>query len=171
MGVCLAQVQRMLDEHRDVGRRKSWWVCAVRAYLSGRKGCHDKRAPWKAWKAYQWNWYKCANIWEMNQMVENVLGLLRFPDIHFLPIDRPALPRPDAQVASDCLHIMAGAGVLEGWTHQIWQFVSRELTGRIRWDLLPFFPPISTSTLMVKYSVVGAFLRYDGQLASSLRYQ
>ncbi|PCH40607.1 hypothetical protein WOLCODRAFT_150668 [Wolfiporia cocos MD-104 SS10] len=60
------------------------------------------------------------------------LASLRFPDIHFLPIVHPALLRPDAPVASDCLHIMTGAGVLEGCAHYIWQFVSRELPERVR---------------------------------------
>ncbi|PCH35897.1 hypothetical protein WOLCODRAFT_156596 [Wolfiporia cocos MD-104 SS10] len=34
--------------------------------------------------------------------------------------------------ASDRLHIVTGAGVLEGWTHYIWQFVSCSLPGCIR---------------------------------------
>ncbi|PCH35913.1 hypothetical protein WOLCODRAFT_107936 [Wolfiporia cocos MD-104 SS10] len=135
-----ARVQRMLDEHREGERRKSWWArsggaekrVVVRAYLPGHEDCHDEREPWTAWKPYRWNWYNWANIGEMNGVFESVLASLRFPDIHFLPIDRPALLRPDAHVASDCLHIMTGAGVLEGWTHYIWQFVSRELPGRIR---------------------------------------
>ena len=55
-----------------------------------------------------------------------------FPDIFYLPIDNPALLRPDAHASGDCLHIMAGAGVLEGWSHYIWHFVSKELAGRIR---------------------------------------
>ncbi|KAG1739287.1 hypothetical protein EDB19DRAFT_2039374 [Suillus lakei] len=49
-----------------------------------------------------------------------------FPDIHYLPIERPGRLRPDAHVSSDCLHIMSGAGVLEGWSHYIWHFVTRE---------------------------------------------
>ncbi|PCH35902.1 hypothetical protein WOLCODRAFT_156604 [Wolfiporia cocos MD-104 SS10] len=93
----------------------------------GHEDCHDERDPWTAWKPYRWDWYNWANIGEMNRVFESVLASLRFLDIHFLPIDRPALLRPDAYVASDCLHIMTGAGVLEGWTHYIWPFVSREL--------------------------------------------
>ncbi len=56
----------------------------------------------------------------------------RYPDIHFLPIDRPALLRPDAHATGDCLHIMSGAGVLEGWTHYIWHYVTRDLPERTR---------------------------------------
>ena len=61
-----------------------------------------------------------------------VLDSRKYPDIHFLPIDRPALLRPDAHSAGDCLHIMSGAGVLEGWTQYIWHYVTVELPGRIR---------------------------------------
>lgn len=86
---------------------------------------------------------------------QDVLNSTRYPDIHFLPIDRPALLRPDAvsavdtlllstsarliaflcvcdgqHSAGDCLHIMTGAGVLEGWTHYIWHYITRELPGR-----------------------------------------
>jgi hypothetical protein len=78
------------------------------------------------------------------------LDAARYPDIHYLGIDRPALLRPDAvraalslrssarglmtlqHAAGDCLHIMSGAGVLEGWSHYIWHFVTRELPGRLR---------------------------------------
>ncbi|KAI0744301.1 hypothetical protein C8Q80DRAFT_890032 [Daedaleopsis nitida] len=31
-----------------------------------------------------------------------------------------------------CLHIMTGAGVLEGWTHYIWHYVTVELPGRLQ---------------------------------------
>ena len=64
--------------------------------------------------------------------LQAVVESRKYPDIHFLPIDRPALLRPDAHSAGDCLHIMSGAGVLEGWTHYIWHYVTRELPGRIR---------------------------------------
>ena len=64
--------------------------------------------------------------------MQRVLASPEYRDIHFLPIDRHALLRPDAHVASDCLHFMTGAGVLEGWTHYIWHFVTVELPGRMR---------------------------------------
>ena len=35
-------------------------------------------------------------------------------------------------VTGDCLHIMTGPGIMEGWSHYIWHFVTRELRGRIR---------------------------------------
>ena len=59
--------------------------------------------------------------------LQKVLSSRRYPDIHFLPIDRHALLRPGAHVASDCLHFMTGAGVLEGWTHYIWHYVTEEV--------------------------------------------
>ena len=64
--------------------------------------------------------------------LQKVFSSRRYPDIHFLPIDRHALLRPDSHVASDCLHFMTGAGVLEGWTHYIWHYVTVELPGRMR---------------------------------------
>jgi len=78
--------------------------------------------------------------------VKNIIngGADEYPDVHFLAIERPARLRPDAvslfdpfisfiylsftqHATGDCLHIMAGAGVLEGWTHYIWHYVSKEL--------------------------------------------
>jgi hypothetical protein len=78
-------------------------------------------------------------------MKQKILSSKRkFPNIYYLPIDRPARLRPDAvsrslasslayltpcflqHATGDCLHIMTGAGILEGWTHYIWQFISRE---------------------------------------------
>ena len=64
--------------------------------------------------------------------LQAVVESRKYPDIHFLPIDRPVLLRRDAHSASAYLHIMSGAGVLEGWTHYIWHYVTRELPGRIR---------------------------------------
>ncbi|PCH35889.1 hypothetical protein WOLCODRAFT_156587 [Wolfiporia cocos MD-104 SS10] len=137
MEVWAVHVQWMLDEHHEAERWKSWWV---------RDDTMEKRI---VIRPYQWNWYNWSNIREMNRMFDvntaqwsperyvlirkksSVLASLRFPDIHFFSIDRPALLRSDAHVASDCLHIMTGAGVLEVWTHYIWQLVSRELPGRI----------------------------------------
>ncbi|PCH35900.1 hypothetical protein WOLCODRAFT_156601 [Wolfiporia cocos MD-104 SS10] len=116
-------------------QRRSGEARRGEVYLSGYMNCHDEREPWTAWRSHRRNWRNLANIGEMNHVFEIegcVLASLRFPDIHFLPIDRPALLRQDSHVTSDYLHIMTGAGVLEGWMHYIWQFVSRELPGRIR---------------------------------------
>ncbi|KAJ3487048.1 hypothetical protein NLI96_g3794 [Meripilus lineatus] len=64
--------------------------------------------------------------------VVEVVSSRSYPNIHFLGIDRPGMLRPDAHSTGDCLHIMSGAGVLEGWTHYIWHYITRELPGRIR---------------------------------------
>ncbi|KDR67812.1 hypothetical protein GALMADRAFT_79374 [Galerina marginata CBS 339.88] len=99
----------------------------VRAYLPGHESCHTFREPWAEVQPFVWNWYNWGNIWEFNDIFERILAPKRtYPDIDFLPIDRPARLRPDAHTTGDCLHIMAGAGVLEGWTHYIWHFLSRD---------------------------------------------
>ncbi|KAJ3770915.1 hypothetical protein FB446DRAFT_129567 [Lentinula raphanica] len=96
----------------------------VRAYLPGHEDCHDHREPWKEIEPMKWNWYNWGSIWKFNEVFETLLTDSKYPDIHFLAIDRPARLRPDAHATGDCLHIMAGAGVLEGWTEYIWHYVT-----------------------------------------------
>ncbi|OBZ70729.1 hypothetical protein A0H81_09456 [Grifola frondosa] len=127
------EVQRAMDASaRAAGRRRRRRQVVVRAYLPGHEDCHDERAPWTEWHPFRWNWYNWASIGEFNAVFENVTKEGEYPDIHFLPIDRPALLRPDAHSSGDCLHIMSGAGVLEGWSHYIWHYVTREIPGRMR---------------------------------------
>ncbi|EIW63587.1 uncharacterized protein TRAVEDRAFT_161946 [Trametes versicolor FP-101664 SS1] len=104
----------------------------ARAYLPGHEDCHDHRVPDKEYKPGRWGWYNWNQIGDLNNKFEAVLQGNKYPDIHFLPIDRPALLRPDAHSAGDCLHIMTGAGVLEGWTQYIWHYVTVELPSRMR---------------------------------------
>lgn len=123
----------------------------VRAYLPGHEDCHDHREPWTTYQRGPNGWYNWHQIGDFNRVFEvrynpklvvsvewdaNLLQAIinsrRYPDIHFLPIDRPALLRPDAHSAGDCLHIMTGSGVMEGWTHYIWHYVTVELPGRLR---------------------------------------
>ncbi|KAH9949071.1 hypothetical protein B0H21DRAFT_167167 [Amylocystis lapponica] len=104
----------------------------VRAYLPGHENCRHEHAPWDVYRPnvdprYNWN-----AIMDFNSVFEDVLAAPLYPDIHFLPIDRPGRLRPDAHATGDCLHIMTGAGVIEGWSHYIWHFLTRELPGRIR---------------------------------------
>ncbi|KAF8898089.1 hypothetical protein CPB85DRAFT_1377616 [Mucidula mucida] len=104
----------------------------VRAYLPGHEDCHDHRDPWTEIQPMRWFWYNWGNIWQFNEVFQRVVSSVQYPNIHYLAIDRPARLRPDAHVSSDCLHIMTGAGVLEGWTHYIWHFVTQEVYSRIR---------------------------------------
>ncbi|XP_006457300.1 hypothetical protein AGABI2DRAFT_229641 [Agaricus bisporus var. bisporus H97] len=100
----------------------------VRAYLPGHEDCHSFRKAWTEIEPFKWNWFNWGSIWDFNARFENILSLRKkYPDIYFLPIDRPARLRPDAHAAGDCLHYMTGAGVLEGWTHYLWHFISREV--------------------------------------------
>ncbi|PFH53720.1 hypothetical protein AMATHDRAFT_136828 [Amanita thiersii Skay4041] len=114
------------NEISGAGKRR----VLIRAYLPGHEDCHSHREPWTKIKSYSQNWYNWNNIKEFNNIFERVLSArIKYPDIIYLPIDRPARLRPDAHTTSDCLHIMTGAGVLEGWSHYIWHFVTRELVG------------------------------------------
>jgi hypothetical protein len=120
------EVQTTLQEHERAGNGKRRAV--VRAYLPGHEDCHDHRIPWIEIQPFVWNWWNWANIKDFNKVFEKVLSARRlYPDVHFLPIDRPGRLRPDAHASGDCLHIMTGAGVLEGWSEYIWHFVKREV--------------------------------------------
>ncbi|KAK7677510.1 hypothetical protein QCA50_019516 [Cerrena zonata] len=124
-------IQDGLTSDRGTAGGRSRQV-VVRAYLPGHEDCHNHRQPWTEWHPFQWKWYNWAWIGDFNKVFQDVLSSPSYPDIHYLAIDRPGLLRPDGHVAGDCLHIMTGAGVIEGWTHYIWHFVTRELPGRIR---------------------------------------
>ena len=145
---------RKMEVGREKGYQKPPKQVVARAYLPGHEDCHDYRQPSTSYRPGPNGWYNWNQIGEFNERFEvrplcfraqstvlfvpdvtraqAVLNSNKFPDIHFLPIDRPALLRPDAHSAGDCLHIMSGAGVLEGWTHYIWHYVTVELPGRIR---------------------------------------
>ncbi|KAH9839020.1 uncharacterized protein C8Q71DRAFT_704131 [Rhodofomes roseus] len=131
-------VQGILDDYErrgrrwGLGRRRERKQVVVRAYLPGHEDCHNERAPWREWRPFVWNWYNWGSIWEFNRIFEGILDTGEFPDVHYLAIDQPALLRPDAHSAGDCLHIMTGAGVLEGWTHYIWHFVTHEVPAKAR---------------------------------------
>ncbi|KAJ3807283.1 hypothetical protein F5876DRAFT_90643 [Lentinula aff. lateritia] len=101
----------------------------VRAYLPGHEDCHDHRRPWDEIQPMKWGWYNWAHIAEFNRVFEDVVADQAYPDIHYLGIDRPARLRPDAHATGDCLHIIAGAGVLEGWSEYIWHYSTWFLRG------------------------------------------
>ncbi|CDO72502.1 hypothetical protein BN946_scf184980.g43 [Trametes cinnabarina] len=125
-----ASKERLPWNGRD--RKRAPRQVLARAYLPGHEDCHDYRAPWTEYKPGRWGWYNWNQIQDFNRIFDTILASRKFPDIHYLPIDRPARLRPDAHAAGDCLHFMTGAGVLEGLTQYIWHFVTVELPGRIR---------------------------------------
>ncbi|KAJ4488985.1 hypothetical protein C8J55DRAFT_506735 [Lentinula edodes] len=110
------------------GQKKKRHVL-VRAYLPGHEDCHTHRTPAAQIPPMKWNWYNWGNIPEFNHVFEDLLASPSFPNIHYLPIDRPARLRPDAHATGDCLHIIAGAGVLEGWTEYVWHYTTWFLGG------------------------------------------
>ncbi|KAH9942489.1 uncharacterized protein BXZ73DRAFT_88047 [Epithele typhae] len=113
-------------------RPKSAHQVLVRAYLSGHDGCHNAGSPVQRFTkemVVSFNW---PQIGDMNRAFADILREGQYPDIHYLGIDGAALLRPDSHVASDCLHFMTGAGVLEGWTQYIWHYVTVEIPELVR---------------------------------------
>ncbi|KAJ7477173.1 hypothetical protein B0H11DRAFT_2030044 [Mycena galericulata] len=123
------EVQQVVTEVNQRNPAKQRQV-VVRAYLPGHEDCHNELKPYNEIKPYAWNWWNWASIGEFNEVFEEVVSQPKYPNIHFLAIDYPARLRPDAHISIDCLHIMTGAGVLEGWSHYIWHFITREVEGR-----------------------------------------
>lgn len=90
----------------------------VRAYLPGHEDCHSWREPWAKYHPFKWSWYNWGYIKDFNRVfsvchrapyhslgtlcsrldntIQEVTSSRSYPDIHYLPIDRPALLRPDA---------------------------------------------------------------------------
>ncbi|KAH7869195.1 uncharacterized protein C8R40DRAFT_1155648, partial [Lentinula edodes] len=134
--------QLALDDDYDSGGQKKNRNVLVRAYLPGHEDCHTHRAPAAQIPPMKWGWYNWGSIPEFNRVFEDILAspsypttpssfpnIPSYPNIHYLPIDRPARLRPDAHATGDCLHIIAGAGVLEGWTEYVWHYTTWFLGG------------------------------------------
>lgn len=125
------QVQEAIRDYRSKGGSRPKQV-VVRAYLPGHEDCHNHHEPWTEIEPYERRWYNWPWIRDFNEIFKAILQSSEYPDVFFLPIDRPGRLRPDAHAAGDCLHVLTGPGVIEGWSHYIWHFVSHEVTGRIR---------------------------------------
>ncbi|KAJ3876025.1 hypothetical protein F5051DRAFT_412842 [Lentinula edodes] len=129
------QLALTLSHDSDSGGQKKNRNVLVRAYLPGHEDCHAHRSPTAQIPPMKWGWYNWGSIPEFNRVFEDILAspsfptTPSFPNIHFLPIDRPARLRPDAHATGDCLHIIAGAGVLEGWTEYVWHYTTWFLGG------------------------------------------
>ncbi|TFK22221.1 hypothetical protein FA15DRAFT_671767 [Coprinopsis marcescibilis] len=119
---------RIWSTKDSAGNRRRDKKVLVRAYLPGHEDCHKKRSPCEEIQPFQWNFWNWPIIWKFNEVFKNLLSVRsEHPDVIYLPIDRPGRLRPDAHSTGDCLHIMSGAGVLEGWSHYIWHFITREI--------------------------------------------
>lgn len=142
------QVAGLGGAGRKGGVRQLRREVVVRGYTPGHEDCHAEREPWEEFHpeiAFRWRWFNWAWIHsDMNEMFEvrfcllrsrrhgltsaqKILASPRYPDLHFLRIENPALLRPDAHGPSDCLHLMSGSGVLESFTQYVWHYVSNEL--------------------------------------------
>ncbi|KAH6914495.1 hypothetical protein BKA70DRAFT_1261599 [Coprinopsis sp. MPI-PUGE-AT-0042] len=111
-----------------VGRSKRERTVIIRPYLPGHEDCQKAQAPWSEIQPYEREWWNWKEIWKFNKVFEDLLqDREAFPNILYLGLDRPGRLRPDAHMATDCLHIIAGAGVLEGWSHYIWHYITREV--------------------------------------------
>ena len=100
-------VQRQLDKSDGKDRQ-----VIVRAYLSGHENCLNIFKPYTYIHDYTTQWWNWNWIFEYNEIFQVcILALLHFttlthlqlllssplyPNIHFLPIDRPGMLRPDA---------------------------------------------------------------------------
>ncbi|KAF9439979.1 hypothetical protein P691DRAFT_715732, partial [Macrolepiota fuliginosa MF-IS2] len=96
-----AEVQMALwKEERRLGvkaARKEKKKVIVRAFPSGHEDCHSFRQAWKEVQPFMLKWYNWGNIWEFNARFQNILSSRKkYPNVYFLPIDRPARLRPDA---------------------------------------------------------------------------
>ncbi|KAG0707061.1 hypothetical protein DFH29DRAFT_898242 [Suillus ampliporus] len=120
------QVQDAITEYRRNGGKRPKQV-VVRAYLPGHENCHNIFEPTETITPWANLWYNWPWIQDFNTQFQELLSSSEFPDIFYLPIERPGRLRPDAHASGDCLHLMSGAGVLEGWSHYIWHFVTREV--------------------------------------------
>ncbi|KAG1751315.1 uncharacterized protein EDB91DRAFT_1045527 [Suillus paluster] len=132
------QVQDAITEYHINGGKRPKQV-VVRAYLPGHENCHNIFEPTESITPWVFKWYNWPWIQDFNTEFQELLSSSEFPDIHFLPIERPGRLRPDAHASGDCLHLMSGAGVLEGWSHYIWHFVTREV--RQKDPMTPPSPP------------------------------
>lgn len=95
----------------------------VRAYHPGHDGCHEistlTEGPVKTYESsmshsYNWGWIR-----RYNDVFKSLTQKRNHSNVHFLSIETPALLRPDGHVTGDCLHIVTGAGILEGWSQYI----------------------------------------------------
>ncbi|KAG6840110.1 hypothetical protein C0991_008900 [Blastosporella zonata] len=95
-------VQSALDDaaRKDRGARKRQVL--VRAYLPGHDNCHNIKKPWneihpKGSTSYNW-----GSIWRYNEIFESIVTdePKKYPDLHYLAIERPGRLRPDTVQAS-----------------------------------------------------------------------
>ncbi|TEB28414.1 hypothetical protein FA13DRAFT_791309 [Coprinellus micaceus] len=113
------------------GSRRITKNVVIRPYLPGHDQCREAKGVLEEVELMEYERYNWRHIWKFNHIFETLLtDRQAYPNIHYLPIDRPGRLRPDAHTAKDCLHVMAGADVLEGWTRYIWHFVTQELGAR-----------------------------------------
>ncbi|KAI0784629.1 hypothetical protein C8Q75DRAFT_375836 [Abortiporus biennis] len=127
------QIQAILSLDKGTAGGRSRQVI-VRSYNPGHEKCHDK------WGSYyhlipgpfKQHWSNWEYIEEFNRIFQEVTSSRKYPDIHFLSIERPGDLRPDAHTEGDCLHVVSGTGVIEGWSEYIWHYITQEISGKIR---------------------------------------
>ncbi|KIJ57122.1 hypothetical protein M422DRAFT_150184 [Sphaerobolus stellatus SS14] len=110
------------DTAKGIVRQKERHML-VRGYTPGHDNCNDPKTrlggpklevgEWM-FKPYNWSW-----ILKFNEAFEKVVKRLKHPNVHYLPLEKLAVPRPDAHVTSDCLHVMTGSGIMENWSEYI----------------------------------------------------
>ncbi|BGO96226.1 hypothetical protein NBRC10512_002131 [Rhodotorula toruloides] len=89
----------------------------VRPTTMGHDDCHDAEGPLAEEDEKKSSWWSWPDMWRMNEHGANIVRDFNHPLITWLDISRPTNLRPDAHTNDDCLHLSAGTGVVEGWTH------------------------------------------------------
>jgi len=129
------EIQEALSEDQRRGTRGTLRPRQVvlRSYNPGHEDCHDYTDPWAVYQPYKEKLFNWPWIKDFNKITEEVISshTPRYPNIHYVEIDRPGLLRPDAHLSTDCLHLFAGSGVMEGWTQYVLHFLTRELGRRV----------------------------------------
>ncbi|KIJ34838.1 hypothetical protein M422DRAFT_34933 [Sphaerobolus stellatus SS14] len=114
------------DEANGIKRKRERQI-VVRGYNPGHDACNLAQnrlgGPLEEWNegwTHSWNW---KWIRKFNGIFENLIQTWNHPNIHYLPLEKIGLLRPDVHVLGDCLHILTGGGVIESWSEYISYFM------------------------------------------------
>ncbi|KAF7324078.1 hypothetical protein MKEN_00630200 [Mycena kentingensis (nom. inval.)] len=110
--VWAGRVQAALDKATFIGRKEPR-VLMLSTPIAHRE-CRDQHVPWKD---VHWDAVNASKggryILRMNNITQSVLGDGQYRSIRYLPIERAAMLRVDGYTGWDCMHPLAGSGVME----------------------------------------------------------
>ncbi|KAG0151572.1 hypothetical protein CROQUDRAFT_650980 [Cronartium quercuum f. sp. fusiforme G11] len=96
----------------------------LKSSSSGHSNCVPPRLEGIVWEDVQFEShmeYNWLDIVTLNNVGKMVLESFNHPRLRFLGLDRPGALRPDTHVLVDCLHLIVGSGVIEGWTEFLYR--------------------------------------------------